>query len=103
MVPTSSSSSSLLQAFRRGPGTYIVLAGPRYGQYQPCTEHITLLRRYRCPDQAWLSHAQHAAYLYLTLSVLHGLQSKYDGQTGYINPLGCAQNSPATCCTGCSI
>ena len=36
MVPTSSSRTSLLQAFRRGPGTYIVFAGPRYGQYQPC-------------------------------------------------------------------
>ena len=38
MVPTSSSRTSLLQAFRRGPGTYIVFAGPRYGQYQPCRE-----------------------------------------------------------------
>ena len=35
-VPTSSKSTSLLQAFSSGPGTYSVLAGPRNGQYQPC-------------------------------------------------------------------
>ena len=35
-VPTSSRSTSLLQAFSSGPGTYSVFAGPRNGQYQPC-------------------------------------------------------------------
>ena len=38
-VPTSSRSTSLLQAFSNGPGTYSVLAGPRNGQYQPCAGH----------------------------------------------------------------
>ena len=46
MVPTSSSRISLLQAFRRGPGTYRVFAGPRYGQYQPYAAH-TILRALR--------------------------------------------------------
>lgn len=80
MVPTSRSSTSLLQAFRRGPGTYIVFAGPKYGQYQPCTEHITMLRRFRCPNQAWLSRLQLIAYFPSHLFALHGLHSECDSQ-----------------------
>ena len=38
-VPTSSRRISLLHAFNRGPGTYMVFAGPRYGQYQPCAAY----------------------------------------------------------------
>lgn len=40
VVPTSSSVSTLLHAFRVGPGTYSVFWGPIWGQYQPCSAHM---------------------------------------------------------------